>query len=57
MWGDESPPTEYEKGKVKAKKTKVAWGGWIKEREGMKGEKKKAKVEGKVCVGREERKP
>ena len=53
MWGDESPPTEYEKWKGKAKQKK----------RGLRGEEDKRKrredrknPKWKVCVGREEKK-
>ena len=49
--GDESPPTKYEKWKVKAKKKRVVWGGRIKERGERKGGKKKPKWKGRCAWG------
>ena len=52
MWGDESPPTEYEKWKGKAKhKKRGCVGRRIKGRERRKGRKEK-KPKWKVCGGR-----
>ena len=57
-WGDESPPTEYEKWKGKAKKKRGLRGeeDKRKRREEREEREERKKPKWKVCVGREKRK-